>query len=301
MSAKEIAAHWFEKLAQAAKGAGLTPEEIARIDAAPTRLGSSGYDDWGFDPHTFKQTLSIAKLLYREYFQTIAYNIERVPQGRVLIIANHSGQLPVDGALLIAALALEANPARVARGMVERWFPSIPFVGTFFMRCGLMVGDHRNCRELLERDECVVAFPEGIRGSGKPYAKRYELQRFGTGFVRLALETRTPIVPVGIVGCEEIYPAIFDFKPLARLLKVPYFPVTPTFPLLGPLGAVPLPSRVSLRFGEPLVFDNHPDAPDTEIDGLVERTRESIRSLIAEGLSERRPDPFFGARGGGSR
>lgn len=265
----------------------LTDEESRRIDGSPVHLNSAGFDDWGLDPTMVKSALGVGKWLYKNYFRVKTHGIERVPQGRVLVIANHGGQLPVDGLLLYMSLALEANPARIARPMVERWVPTIPFISTLFARCGVMVGDPHNCKDLLETDECVIAFPEGVRGSGKPFAKRYQLQRFGTGFVRLALETRTPILPVGIVGCEEIYPAIANFAPLAKLLRMPYFPITPLFPALGVLGAVPLPSQVNIRFGEPLTFDANPDASDAEIEALVEKVKAAIRIEIDAGLAER--------------
>ncbi|MBS1985678.1 MAG: acyltransferase family protein [Bdellovibrionales bacterium] len=277
-------AAWLEALLRSRPSLSLTPEEIQRIDEAPKNLNSAGFDDWGFHPETFKRALPLAKFLYRDYFKAEVSGIENMPTGRVLVVANHGGQLPFDGMLILTALALDAHPARIARGMVERWFPSLPFISTLFIRCGLMVGDHRNCRDLLERDECVLAFPEGVRGSGKPFAKRYQLQRFGTGFMRLALETGAPIVPVAVIGSEEMYPSIFDFKFLAKLFKFPYFPVTPTFPLLGPLGAIPLPTRVSLRFGTPLKFDLDPDASDEEVEELIKQVKTALSREIDEGL-----------------
>lgn len=283
----------------------LTPEEEARIEEASHNLSSAGFDDWGLDPNTFKKTLGIAKWLYRDYFSAVTTGIEKVPAGRVLIVSNHGGQMPLDGVMIITALALEKSPARIGRGMVERWFTSLPFVSTFFTRCGLMVGDPRNCLELLKRDECVVVFPEGVRGSGKPYAKRYQLQRFGTGFVRLALETRTPIVPVSVVGSEETYPAFTDLEPLAKKIGVPYIPITPLFPWFGALGAIPLPAKFHIKFGEPLYFDTDPDASDAEVEVLVERVKTAIREGLDEGLKARGDQlfnkpvfPGFGDGGG---
>jgi 1-acyl-sn-glycerol-3-phosphate acyltransferase len=273
----------------------LDPEDSARIDRAVMNLNSAGFDDWGMEPGTIKAALPFVKWLYRHYFRVETHGIERVPAGRVLLIANHGGQLPMDGLVVGLSMLLDGHPPRLVRGMVERWFPSLPFVSTLFMRIGQMVGDHRNCRELLEREECVLVFPEGVRGSGKLFSKRYQLQRMGTGFVRLALEARAPIVPVAVIGCEETYPAIFNFKGLARLTGAPYLPVTPFWPLLGPLGAVPLPTKVTLRFGEPLRFNVDPDAPDSVVTGLVEQVRERLGAEIQEGLKLRGEHIFSGA------
>ncbi len=181
----------------------------------------------------------------------------------------------------------DAERPRLVRSMVERWFPSLPFISTLFTRCGGMVGDQRNCRILLERDECVLVFPEGVRGSGKTIDHAYELQKFGTGFLRLALETRAPIVPVAVIGCEETYPGLLNLKPLAKLFGAPYFPITPFFPLLGPLGAIPLPTQVTLRFGQPLRFEADPEAPDEQVQNYVDQVRDALSKEIQIGLQER--------------
>lgn len=274
---------------------GLAPDERHRVQHAPAELNSAGIDDWGLDPMTLQAALGACRWLYRDYFRVETNGIDRLPEGRVLVIANHGGQLPFDGVLLGMSLLLDARPSRIPRGMVERWFPSIPFVSTLFMRCGQMVGDIHNCRDLLERDQSVVVFPEGTRGSGKPWSKRYQLQRFGTGFVRLALETGTPIVPVGIIGCEEMYPALFHLKRLARFLKVPYVPVTPFFPALGAAGALPLPAKVTLRFGHPIRFEGDPDAPDSVIDEMVGQVKTALNAEIQEGLRLRGKNIFSGS------
>ena len=273
----------------------LSSEELDRIQGALSKLNSAGFDPWGLDPETLKTSVALMKWIYTDYFRVETVGIERIPAGRVLLIANHGGQLPLDGFLIGMSLLLRADPARIPRGMVERWAPSVPFVNTLFSRLGQMVGDHRNCRELLEKDECVLVFPEGVAGSGKTIQHRYELQKFGTGFVRLALETGSPVVPVAVIGCEETYPSLYDFKPLAKLLKAPYIPVTPFFPLLGLFGAIPLPTQVTLRFGEPVKFEGDPDAPDAEIEKKVDRVREALNIEIQEGLKIRGGRIFGGA------
>jgi 1-acyl-sn-glycerol-3-phosphate acyltransferase len=258
----------------------LTPAEELRVEEALTHLNSAGFDDWGVSPETLKASLASSLWFYRNYFRVGTTGIENLPKGRVLIIANHSGQIPMDGMFIAASLLLEGNPPRLARGMVERWAPSVPFISTWFARCGQITGDIRNCRELLERDECVMVFPEGVAGSGKTIFERYELKRFGTGFMRLALETKTPILPVAVIGLEESLPSITALHPLAKKLGIPYIPVVPT-------GYIPLPTKVSIRFGKPLNFDVDPNAPDAEVENLVESVKFALRKEIETGLAIR--------------
>jgi hypothetical protein len=172
-----------------------------------------------------------------------------MPPGRVLVIANHAGQLPFDGAMLQTALLLEAEPPRIVRAMGEYWIPQLPLVSFAAARGGAMVGTPHNCAQMLHHGECVAAFPEGVRGMNKLFRDRYQLQRFGLGFMRLALETHTPIVPVAIVGSEEQQPGFANLSGLARMLGMPAFPITLGFPWLGPArhaaaaGQVPDPLR----------------------------------------------------------
>lgn len=266
---------------------GLTDLEKRRIDEAQPELNSAGFDDFGLDPQTLKAALAATRWIYTDYFRVNAQGLENLPSGRVLLISNHGGQIPIDGLLIGMSLLLEAKPARVVRGMIERWVPGVPFVSSFFARVGQTVGDVRNCKELLENEQAVLVFPEGVRGSGKTIFKKYQLQRFGTGFIRLALETQTPIVPVAVVGCEEAYPSLLNFKPLARLLGAPYIPVTPLFPFLGPIGALPLPTRVSIRFGDAIRPEGDADAPESEIEKQAEVIKSRIQSMLDERVIER--------------
>lgn len=266
----------------------LTPTEEVRIEKALHHLNSAGYDDWGVNPETLKASLASSLWFYRKYFRVETKGLENIPHKRVLLIANHSGQIPIDGMLIASSLLLEADPPRLARGMVERWAPSLPFISTWFARCGQITGDIRNCRELLERDECVMVFPEGVTGSGKTIFERYELQKFGTGFLRLALETRTPIVPIAVIGLEESLPSISNLKFLSKKIGIPYIPVVPT-------GLIPLPTKVTIRFGEPLLFDVDPNAPDSEIETLVDRVKFSIRNELEIGLKQRGEKIFTGS------
>jgi len=264
----------------------VTPEERERIYKALPHLNSAGIDPWGLDPKAVEEALGIFRRIYRDYFRVETTGIEQVPEGRVLLIANHSGQIPLDGILIGMSMFLESEPPRVTRAMVERWIPSVPFISSLFSRFGQMVGDHHNCRDLLEHDQCVLVFPEGVRGSGKTIFNKYQLQRFGTGFIRLALETRAPIVPIAVIGCEETMPSIHDLKPLAKLLSIPYLPVTIPFPL---------PCKVTLRYGKPIYFDGDPDCSEAEIEAMVDQVRKTLAHEIDEGLKIRGDRYFSGS------
>jgi len=267
----------------------LIDEEMQGIlDRVPNVTNEFGYDPWGLEPRAAVRALAMTRWLYRTYFRAESHGVENIPAGRVLLIANHGGQLPVDGLIVATGAILEAQPPRIVRAMVERWVPSLPFVSTLFTRVGQIVGNREDCRKLLENDEAVLVFPEGVRGSGKTIWHRYELQRFGLGFMRLALETNTPIVPVGVVGSEESIPSVYDAKVLARLFGAPYAPVPATLPLLGPLSMVPLPTKFILNFGPPLHFHGDHNASDAEVADKVEQVKTALDVQIQRGLSMRK-------------
>lgn len=256
----------------------VTPEIEQQIARMPKPVGSFGYDAWGYNENAAKLGLGIVKLLYEKYFRVTAHGLEHIPpHGRVLVIANHSGQLPLDGVLIGGAMAMNPLGPRAPRAMVERFFPTVPWLGSMLTGLGAVIGDPLNCVKMLEQDEAIIVFPEGVRGSGKLYRHRYQLQRFGNGFMHLAMQTGAPIVPVGVVGCEETMPSLANLSPLARLLGLPYVPVAPP---------LPLPARVYLNFGEPLRFDATA-CSEEEVTARVETVKERIRALIDRGLAER--------------
>ncbi len=249
-------------------------------------------DPFGYDPETVQYAAAPVAWLYENYFRVKTKGLTNVPEGRVLLIANHSGQLPFDGLMIGASMLLEHNPPRVVRSMVEKWIPRLPFVSVAMARIGQIVGTPDNCRRLLNHEECILVFPEGARGISKTYDKRYQLARFGTGFMRLALETNTPIVPVAVVGAEEQAPSLYNVKTVAKALGMPSFPVTPTFPLLGPAGLLPLPVRYHIEFGAPMRFEGEGDEEDEFIRGHVERVRAKVQEMLDRGL-EARDGVFF--------
>ncbi len=243
-------------------------------------------NEYGVDPFGFNLQYALAVVaplvwVYKHYHRVETFGIEKVPAGRVLLVSNHSGQLPMDGAMIGVAMLTEASPPRAIRSMVEKWVPTLPYVSTFMARVGQIVGTPENCRRLLESDEAILVFPEGIRGITKLYAQRYQLQEFGHGFMRLALETQSPIVPVGVVGAEEQAPALFNLKPLAKVLGFPAFPITPhVLPL-------PLPTKYRIYFGDPLTFTGSADDDDVELDKKVKVVKGAIQSLLDRGRRER--------------
>lgn len=269
-------------------GGGVQAELDARLARIPTRLNEYGLDAFGASPDWLRRLLPPFVWIYRHWLRVETRGIERVPEGRVLLIANHAGNtFAWDGTMLGLAMLLEAEPPRMVRGMAEFYLPQIPFFTVLMHRAGSVVGTPENCVQLLESDEVVMVFPEGARGFVKPWTKRYQLQRFGLGFLRLALETDTPIVPVGIVGGEEQSPAVADVKALGRLVGSPAFPITPTFPWLGLAGFLPLPVKFRLHFGEPLRFEGDPSEEDAAMETRVEVVKDAIRALIDEARHER--------------
>jgi 1-acyl-sn-glycerol-3-phosphate acyltransferase len=259
-----------------------------RLAKAPLRLNEYGYDPYGFHPETAKRMFLGSALLYRYYFRVETHHIDRVPEGRVLLIANHAGQFAYDGAMLSMAMLLEAEPPRLSRGMAEYLFWKTPFAGILASRIGTLVGTPENCVEMLHAGECVMVFPEGARGANKPFRKRYQLQRFGQGFMRLALESDTPIVPIGIVGSEEQQPGIANLEGVGRALGLPSFPITVTSPWIFPWGvAMAAPVKYRIWFGEPLHFEGRPDDEDAVIQEKVDEVKVAMNALLTQGREER--------------
>ena len=246
----------------------------------------SSPDPFGFDVLMARRAASVCAFFHRLYFRTEVFGIENVPAGRVLLVANHSGQVPIDAAILGSAMFFDANPPRVTRAMVDKWTATLPFVSAFFNRVGQVVGLPENARRLLEMEELLLVFPEGTRGVAKPFARRYQLEEFGLGFMRIAIETATPIVPVAVIGAEEQYVSLGNLTWAARALNIPVFPLVPQLAVPG--GQLPLPTKYRLHFGEPMRFHGDSDDDDSVIADKVWLVRQSVQHLLSKGLSARK-------------
>ncbi|WP_091107895.1 lysophospholipid acyltransferase family protein [Micromonospora citrea] len=258
--------------------------------------GDYEVDEFGFDPDITEAVFHpLLRVLYRDWFRTEVTGLEHVPaEGAGLVVGNHSGTVALDALILSTALHDQHPAGRYLRLLGADLVFRMPVVSEIARKTGGTVACNPDAERLLGNGELVGVFPEGFKGIGKLYSERYKLQRFGRGgFVSAALRTGTPIVPVAIVGGEEIYPMLADIKPLARLLKLPYFPVTPTFPWLGPLGMVPLPSKWLIEFCPPIPTAHLTDSADDPlvVFNLADQVRETIQQTLHR-LLERRPDPF---------
>ena len=282
-----------EALARAAVALPRDARDGAR--AAARRLqGDYSEDEWGFDEEFAQLARPFLELLYERWWRVETTGARNVPShGRALLAANHGGILPWDATMIAVAL-LKAHPLpRYPRFLVLDWAFRLPWVSSAMRKVGGVVASPYNAIRLLEQDELVAVFPEGVKGSGKPFSERYRLQRFGRGgFVEIALRMRAPIVPVAVVGSEEIYPKLAEMPGVARLIGTPFFPITPTFPLLGPLGLVPLPSKWRIEFCRPIETAPYgPNAADDRatVFELSERVRETIQAKLYENLVKRGP------------
>jgi 1-acyl-sn-glycerol-3-phosphate acyltransferase len=248
--------------------------------------GDYPIDDFGFDSDlTDHVLLPLLRPLYEKYFRVEVRGIENVPaEGGALIVANHSGTVPLDSSMTQLALHDHHPANRHLRMLGADLVFTLPLIAPIARKGGATLACNSDAERLLRSGELVGVWPEGFKGIGKPFSERYKLQRFGRGgFVSAALRAGAPIIPCSIVGAEEIYPLIGNVPTLARLLGVPYVPVTPTFPLLGPLGLLPLPSKWIIEFGEPIATDEiGPNAADDPM--LVFNLTDAVREVIQQTL-----------------
>lgn len=257
--------------------------------------GEYEVDEFGFDPDlTDNLLMTPLRPLYEKYFRVEATGLSNVPaEGAALIVANHSGTMfPMDSLMTGVAVHDHHPGKRHLRMLGADLVFNVPVLGALARKAGHTLACNPDAERLLRRGELVGVWPEGFKGIGKPFRDRYKLQRFGRGgFVSAALRTGAPIVPCSIVGAEEIYPMLGDLRPLARLLGLPYFPLTPTFPWLGPLGLVPLPSKWYIEFGEPIRtdgFDQHAAEDPMLVFNLTDQIRETIQQTLYRLLTQRR-------------
>lgn len=260
--------------------------------------GDYHVDVFGFDRElTERVMLPLARPLYRHYWRVDTRGLDHVPaDGGALVVGNHSGTLPFDAIMAKVAL-LDDHPAgRHLRELAADLAFRLPFFGPLARKAGNTLGHHDDATRLLDAGELVGVWPEGFKGVGKRYRDRYKLGRFGRGgFVSVALRTQTPIIPMATIGAEEIYPQVGNAASLARLFRLPYFPITWQFPLLGPLGAVPLPTKWRIEFGEPIDTREYgPEAADDQmlVFELTDRVRERVQVMVDRAL-ENRESIFF--------
>lgn len=248
------------------------------VNVFPNKVGSQGYDAWGFNIKNMKNNMRFTKFLYDTYFKVEAFGLENIPkEGRCLIIPNHSGQLPFDGMLVAYAMLTNPNGPRAPKAMVEKFLPTVPFIGNWLNSVGAVIGDPVNCERMLDSEEAVIVFPEGVRGSNKLYKQKYQLQRFGTGFMHLAMKHNTPIIPVAVIGMEESIRAYANIKPVAKLLGMPVAPLV--LPYI-------FPSKVYIYFGEPMYFENDV-YKEEDVKDRVNIIKREIDILIKEGLEKK--------------
>ncbi|MFF7441226.1 1-acyl-sn-glycerol-3-phosphate acyltransferase [Streptomyces sp. NPDC008122] len=256
--------------------------------------GEYEVDEFGYDEELTDQVLmSLLRPLYEKYFRVEVKGVENIPaEGGALIVANHSGTLPLDGLMMQVAVHDHHPAGRHLRLLAADLVFVLPVVNELARKAGHTLACAEDAERLLRAGEIVGVMPEGFKGIGKPFGERYKLQRFGRGgFVSTALRAGVPIVPCSIVGAEEIYPMLGNAKTLARVLGFPYFPLTPTFPWLGPLGALPLPTKWTIQFGEPIPTDSY--APEAAEDpmlmfNLTDQVREQIQHTLYKLLVQRR-------------
>jgi len=269
-----------------------TPSEARRL----RRLArTAAPNPSGVDLTLLHRTRPLSEFLYHRYWRVRSEGVDHIPAaGPALIVANHSGGIPVDAAMIAAAVAIEHPQHRLVRFLYDRFVADLPVVAQMFNRLGATVASYENARRLLKTGEVVGLFPEGVEGVAKTVWQRYELQRFHSSFVRLSLTLRVPIIPTAVVGAEETYPVIGKIEhlgPLRKFINVPYIPVTPLFPWFGVLGMIPLPAKLHIRFGSPLRFYADPrlrrQTHNAAVKDLTEQVRQRVQAMVHQLLAAR--------------
>ncbi len=266
-------------------GLTISDDKVREIMDHLQKRYPDGEDPWGLNLEQARKTIEAIWPLYQSYFKVRLFGQENVQDEPYIIISNHSGQIAIDGMLISTAFATEINPPRILRSMVDRFFTALPWIATAAGGGGAVLGDRQNGHNLLERGQSILAFPEGVSGVSKSTSEFYQLQKFTHGFLRMALSTKVKVLPLAVIGCEEIFPWVYQARGLSKLLGSPALPISPLY--------FPLPSPVDIHIGRPIEFpaDLSPDAPDREIDIYVHQVKDEVQKLIDIGLKERRP--FF--------
>jgi 1-acyl-sn-glycerol-3-phosphate acyltransferase len=253
-------------------------EARERVDRLELPFSKFGVDNYGISKRHLAQWLALLGVLYKQYFRVKAYGTEHIPRrGRAMLIGNHSGGIALDGAMVIASMFYELEPPRLGQAMVEKFMNRIPLASLWMNRVGQLTGLPEHALHMLEDERLLVVFPEGARGTAKLYWERSSLVHFGTGFMRLALQTKTPIIPFGFIGGGDAVPTVFNAVELGRMVGAPYLPITP---YLLPL---PLPVQLAVHYGEPMHFEGTGDEDDRAIEAKVDEVKGRIADLIEHG------------------
>ena len=239
-------------------------------------------DPWGFDLEAAKTALDIFYPIYKYYFRVRTFGKENIQDRPYMLVSNHTGQLPIDGAMLAVAFATQMETPRIVHSMIERFMASLPFIGDLTAKTGSILGDRENCKWLLKNNETILVFPEGVRGISKNTQDFYSLQSFSKGFIRLAGDAEIEIVPIAVIGAEEMYPLVWQLKGIGKKLGLPSLPITPNL--------IPLPSPIDIYIGKPYKLPAHinENTSDIEINEHIEILEKTIKDLIKQGLKNRR-------------
>ncbi|MBA2406135.1 MAG: acyltransferase family protein [Bdellovibrionales bacterium] len=269
--------HWF-----------LSPEDDQKITEVfkQLRVRYQDYKDpWGFNLELCENALRKLMPLYRSYFKVRVFGQENIQDKPYLVVGNHTGQIPLDGMLVTIAFAFDVSPPRILRAMVERFLAQMPFLGDLTAQTGSILGDRANCEYLVDHGESILIFPEGVKGISKNTPDYYKLRPFSQGFYRIALQKKTPILPICVIGAEEMFPLVFHAKKLASMLKIPSLPISANF--------LPLPSPIDIYIGKEIPVPEHMnlESTDKEIKENVFHIENTIKKMIIHGLANRRP--FF--------
>ncbi|EYF01992.1 lysophospholipid acyltransferase family protein [Chondromyces apiculatus] len=270
----------------------IDPAIAARVDRVELPFNRFGVDPYGVSKKHVAQFMTLLHYLYHHYFTVGLVGIEHVPaRGRGMLVGNHSGGVAVDGAMVLASCFFDRDPPRLGQAMAEKFIARFPFASLWSNRTGQFTGLPEQAAHLLDDERLLVVFPEGARGTAKLYSDRNSLVHFGSGFVRLAMKTQTPIIPFGFVGGGEAVPTIANAYGLGKLLGVPYVPITPW------LAPVPLPVRVELTYGEPMMFSGTGNEEDEVINGYVDQVKQRIGELMKEGQRRKSGEALARPRG----
>lgn len=266
----------------------LSPEDNLKIIEvfAELRVRYKDYKDpWGFNLEVCESALRKFMPLYRSYFKVRIFGQENVENKPYLVVGNHTGQIPLDGLLVTLAFAMDISPPRILRGMIERFLAQMPFLGDLTAQTGSILGDRSNCEYLIDHEESILIFPEGVKGISKNTPDYYKLRPFSQGFYRIAIQKKTPILPICVIGAEEMFPLVFHAKKLASMLKIPSLPLSVNF--------LPLPSPIDIYIGKeiPIPEQMNSESTDKEIKENVFHIENTIKRMIVHGLKNRRP--FF--------